>query len=205
MKKLIFLFVIIGLVVLGIISTDWNFVHIDRTLKVAFQHARNYPPKFSSQSQKKILMKELFATTIKLEQMLMDSGESEPILLRLGKANTFAYNLDIPGSNKKADEYFGRLFQLDPDHVEGHLYYGQHLSGRGEHGTSIKHLQIAADAGKDVALNMIGLAYVQLGQPNQARTYFLRFQNKHPNDPQVQMLLDSLDQSGEYTYEVMRQ
>ena len=198
-KSVLFLVFIIAFVAQGpIVSASENFQQIDQTLEVAFQHARNYPAEFDSKVQRESLEKELMEAMAQLEQMLDGSVERQQIFFRLGKANTFAYNLDISGSREKADKYFTELFKIDPNHAEGHLFYGQHLSGRGEFKAAIEHLQVAADGGFDMALNMIGLAYVQMGKKEEARTYFQKFKNKYPDDPQAQVLLDSLESSGEY-------
>ena len=192
--------VLTSFVVLGPVSAKENFQQIDRSLEIAFQHARNYPPVFDSETQRENLERELLALIAQLEQMLKNTGESQQILFRLGKAHTFAYNLDIPKSREKADECFAKLFKLNPNHVEGHLYYGQHLSGRGEFKSAIEHLQVAADAGLDVALGMIGMAYLQMDNKDEARAYFQKLRKKHPEDRQAQMLLDSLESSSEYQY-----
>ncbi len=186
-------------------SSPEDFQPIDRCLQAAFRHARNYPPDFDSKIQRENLEKELLDVIARLEHMLAGTAERQPILLRLGKANTFAYNLDIPGSREKADKFFAELFQLVPDHAEGHLFYGQHLSGRGEFKSAIEHLQIAADAGFDMAFTMMGLAYIQMGHEEEARKAFQQFQARHPEDPQVQMLLDALDPSGAYEFKSMRE
>lgn len=180
------------------VSLSENFQQIDRSLENAFEHARNYPPEFDSEAQRRDLERELQEVIAQLEQMIKDSGPNQEILFRLGKANTFAFNLDMSGSREKADEYFRQLFQLEPHHAEGHLYYGQHLSGRGEFAPAIEHLQTAVDAGLDIALNMIGLAYLGMGKTDEARTYFQKFLGKYPGDPQVQMILDSLEPANEY-------
>ena len=207
MKKIILLLtLVLAFVAQGtIVSASENFERIDQTLEVAFQHARNYPPEFDSETQKDGLKKELIEVIAQLEQMLDNSTERQQILFRLGKANTLAFNLDISRSREKADKYFAELFTLDPNHAEGHLFYGQHLSGRGEFKSAIEHLQIAADGGFDMALNMIGLAYVQMGNKEDAKASFQKFQRKHPEDPQVQMLLDSLAPSGENELKPMRE
>ena len=199
------LLVMAAFVMQGTGSAGENFQQIDSTLEVAFQHARSYPPLFDTDSQRENLEKELKGAIARLENMLESSEEKEQILFRLLKANTFAFNLDLPGSREKTDEYSAKLFRLDPGHPEGHLYYGQHLSGRGEFEAAIEHLQVAADAGWDVALNMMGLSYLQMGKEDEAKVYFQKLQNKYPDDQQVQMLLDSLEPSGEYEYKLMRE
>jgi tetratricopeptide (TPR) repeat protein len=204
MKKKILAVLICIFVVWLAVAMSGKFAKIDRSLNLAFRHARNYPPEFSSQKQRIRVTTKLQVAMVTLAQMLKDSGPDPEVLFRLGKANTFAYNLDIKGSQQKADQYFRQLFELEPDHAEGHLYYGQHLSSRGEAGSSIRHLKIAADAGKDTALTMLGLAYLNMKRNDEARKYFLKFQELHPRDAQVQMILDSLDGSGEYQVEVMR-
>ena len=189
----------------GIVFANEQFQQIDIILQDAFQHARNYPPEFDSQVQRENLEKDLENVIVLLEQMLKEEGLEQELLFRLGQANTFAFNLDMTGSKEKTDEYFGQLFKLEPDHAQGNLFYGQHLSGRGEFDASIEHLQIAADAGLDVALNMIGLAYLQMGKTDEAKEYFLKFQAKYPNEPQIKMLLNSLDPSGEHVYKPMKE
>lgn len=205
MKKIIlFLALVLVLVAQGRASASENYEKIDQTLDVAFQHARNYPPEFDSEIQKDGLKKDLIDVIAQLEQMLDNSTGRDQILFRLGKASTLAFNLDIPGSREKADKYFTELFILDPDHSEGHLFYGQHLSGRGEFKPAIEHLQMAADGGFDMALNMIGLAYVQMGNKEAAKASFQKFQSKYPDDPQVKVFLDSLEPSGEYEIKPMQ-
>ncbi|MFA5260066.1 MAG: tetratricopeptide repeat protein, partial [Candidatus Omnitrophota bacterium] len=185
MKNTILLLATCAFLIQGTVSAAENFQEIDRILNVAFEHARNYPPEFTSEAQRDDVESNLRDVISQLEQMLKASGPGQEILFRLGKANTFAYNLDVPGSREKADEYFKQLFQLEPNHAEGHLYYGQHLSGRGEFDAAIENLHIAADAGLDVALNMIGLAYLQMGKIDEAKTYFQGLLEKYPGDPQI--------------------
>jgi tetratricopeptide (TPR) repeat protein len=182
----------------GTLYAEENFQNIDRVLDIAFKHARSYPPQFDSEGQRKYLETELSKSIRQLEAMLKDSHSNPEVLLRLGKANTFAYNLDAPGSKEKADKYFKHLFRLDPNHAEGHLYYGQHLRERGEFNESIEHLKMAADAGWDNAFIMIGLAYFQMDNSDKAKEYFLKYQKVYPDDPQIQMLLEALDPSSQY-------
>ncbi|MEI8011097.1 MAG: tetratricopeptide repeat protein, partial [Candidatus Omnitrophota bacterium] len=180
-----------------------DFEAIDQALDTAFQHARNYPPEFDSDTQRESVTKELLDAMSRLESRLDNSAEVQPILFRLGKAHTLAFNLDLAGSREKSDKYFAELFKLNPNHAEGHLYYGQHLSGRGEFKSAIDHLQIAADGGFDLALKMIGLVYVQMGDKEKARASFEVFLKKYPGDPQVKLFLDSLNSEGEYELKPM--
>jgi tetratricopeptide (TPR) repeat protein len=203
MKKNILLTIICIFLIHGTLFANENFQHIDRFLDIAFQHARNYPPEFDSKIQKEDLEMELRKTIAQLESMIKNSDSDPEVLFRLGKANTFAFNLDIPGSKEKVDKYFKHLFSLEPNHAEGHLYYGQHLSGRGEFNSGIEHLKIAADAGWDIALNMIGLAYIQLDKTDEAKVYFQKFQRIHPDGPQIQMLLNALEPSSTYELKSM--
>ena len=203
--RVVVLSAIVSFLIQGTSLANEKLQRIDRTLEVAFQHGRNYPPEFSSQAQRDSLEQELGEAITQLEQMLRESGQDQEVLFRLGKANTFAYNLDMVGSKENADKYFKQLFQLNPNHAEGHLYYGQHLSGRGEFDAAIEHLRIAADAGIDVALQMIGLAYLQKGQKDEAKKYFQEIHKKYPNNRQIEMLLDSLDPSSEYEYKLMKE
>ena len=205
MKKLILLLAAGVCLMPGTVRADEKFRDIDRTLDIAFEHARNYPPEFTSEAQREDLESRLRDTIARMERMMKDSRPQPEVLFRLGKASAFAYNLDMPGSKEKADEYFKQLFELEPDHAQGHLYYGQHLSGRGEFDAAVPHLQVAADAGVDTAFNMLGLAYMQMGQVENAKACFQKLFRKYPESAQLRMLLDSLDSSGEYEYKLMRE
>jgi tetratricopeptide (TPR) repeat protein len=203
MKKVFLLTILCIFLINGKLFADENFQNIDRILYIAFQHARNYPPEFDSEIQRENLEAVLGKTIAQLKAMIKDSDPNPEVLFRLGKANTFAYNLDMPLSKEKSDKYFKHLFSLDPNHAEGHLYYGQHLAGRGEFNNGIEHLKIAADAGWDIALNMIGLAYIHLGKIDEARVYLQKFQRVHPDDPQIQILLNALEPSSAYELKSM--
>ncbi len=189
----------------GIVQAQEKFSDIDHVLAIVFEHARNYPPDFISEAQRDDVEGLLRDALDQLERMLKNNGPDREVLFRLGKASAFAYNLDISGSRQKTDEYFGQLFRLEPDDAEGHLYYGQHLSGRGDFEAALKHLQIAAEGGQEIALNMIGLTYLQMGQPDEAKKYFEELLKQHPGDPQLRMLLDSLSTDGEYEYKLMKE
>jgi tetratricopeptide (TPR) repeat protein len=102
----------------------------------------------------------------------------------------------MPGSKGKTEKYFESYLRLVPDDAEAHFYYGAHLLGSKQFEPCLKHLQIAADAGTDVAFEMMGLAYMQLGRKEEARASFRKFQEKHPDDPQVKVLMDALDAAG---------
>lgn len=203
MKHVFLLLVACVFLTQGTALAQEKFVDVDRVLSIAFEHARNYPPVFISEAQRDDVEGLLREALGQLERMLQNDGPDREILFRLGKASTFAYNLDIPWSRQKADEYFQQLFRLEPGHAEGHLYYGQHLSGRGDFESALGHLQIAAEAGHEIALNMIGLTYLQMGKVHEAKEYFENLLKKHPGDTQIQMLLDSLDPAGEYEYKLM--
>ncbi|MCD4779773.1 MAG: hypothetical protein K8S27_04395 [Candidatus Omnitrophica bacterium] len=203
MNKMILLLPVCLFMMNGVVFANKNFQQIDRFFDVAFQHARNYPPEFDSADQRAALEKELMGTIAQLEKIIKDSGPDQDVFFRLGKAHTFAYNLDIRGSKIAADKNFKKLFEMEKNHAQGHLYYGQHIVGRGESERGIEHLQIAADAGWDVALNMIGLAYLQTGQTDKARVSFQKLQKIYPPDRQIQMLLDSLEPDGAYEHILM--
>ena len=203
--KKIILLIIVFMALQNVALADENLLQIDHTLEFAFEHARTYPPEFESELQKANLKKELVIAISQLEEMLSKSDQSQEILLRLGKANTFAYNLDISESKEKADKYFAQLFKLSSKHRDGHLFYGHHLSERGEFENAVSHLQIAADEGEDRALYMIGLAYIQFGKADKAKEYLLKFQKKYPGNPDVKILLESFDPNGKYQYKLMKE
>ncbi len=203
MKKIILLLFLVGCLIFVLTAPRGEFGRIDRILKMTFRSARNYPPQFSSQKHKQYIEIKLIDVIGQLESMLAQQGERTEILFRLGKANTFGYNMDFPNSRQKADRCFAKLFALNPNHAEGHLYYGQHLSGRGDFDAGIKHLQIAADAGQDIALNMLGLAYLQKGNHQEAKKYFKKMQEKQPNNPQLKILLDSIENPDSSEYQIM--
>ena len=179
---------------------SWSLEQIDKSLDTAFRHARSYPPRFDSEQQRNNIEKELKVVIAQLETMLAGSGSNPEILFRLGKANTFAYNLDIEGSGKKAQQHFSQLFSIEKNHTDGHLFYGQHLSGKGEFDQAIEHLKIAAEGGRDIALQMIGITYLQKGDNDQAVVYLKKYQKLYSDAPQVNMLLDSLDPNTESKY-----
>lgn len=179
-----------------------NLDAADYFLNKNFYFARVYPPRIDSQAQYLEIEKELKTVISVMESELSEVPDDVELLWRLGYASTMTYNLDWPGSKTKIKKYFDKLFEMDPEHKFGHLYYGAHLAQTGDKldiKESISHLEKAYSYGFDVTLTMLGIAYMQTGDNVKALEYFKRFRDKFPNDKQINMLIEGIEQGDDYT------
>ncbi|MBF0569293.1 MAG: tetratricopeptide repeat protein [Candidatus Omnitrophica bacterium] len=178
---------------------------VDPGLDEVFSHVGNYPPKFASDAERAQIEDKLKDLIKTLEAKIATDPKNQDILWRLGWAYTMAYNLDWKESRDKIELYFGQLFNLNPEHPQGHLFDGGYLqqTGGGVE-KSIPFLQKAADLGSDDAFMMLAMAYMKLNRNQDALQNLKKFYGKHPDSEQARMLIDSLEKRSGSDYQVIQ-
>ncbi len=172
---------------------------VDYFLKRIAEHAKDYPPKFDSEEQRRTIEHELQSVILALAVVVQQQPLVPDPLLRLGYAWSMAYNLDAPGSAEETSHCFQQLLAVYPDHPQGNFYYGAFLAHtKTGQRASIPYLEKAVTMGVDDALFTLGFVHLSLEDKDQAMTYWRQYLSKHPDNTLVQAMLESA-QSGKMT------
>ncbi|HEX5054577.1 MAG TPA: hypothetical protein VFZ65_22565 [Planctomycetota bacterium] len=159
-------------------------------------HARNYPPVFRDPDERKLAERDTAAASKLLATILRDkTKDAAPgLLLLAGRVEAVAHNLDLPGAAERADDYFGRILQKDPEHALANLRYGMHLAGRtGGQKDAVPLLEKAAKRGHDEALRGLGICWLILEDRPKALESLRAYAAKHPDDADTANLITAIE------------
>src|SRR3954469_24137778 len=78
-----------------------NLAAIDDTIAKIAQHAKNYPPQFSSAAERKSSEEDLRKAIGLLDALVAEHPNDPEFLLRDGFANAMGHNLDFKGCAQK--------------------------------------------------------------------------------------------------------
>lgn len=159
-------------------------------------HARNYPPTFRDDRERRLAERDLKDLSKMFSLLLDPKRESADVelLLLAGQAEAMGHNLDLAGASDRAVGYFERLLKLSPDHALGHLHYGMHLAGTAKgQKDGIVHLEKAAALGVVLAHRGLGIAHLILGDRGKSAAHLKQWLAKNPTDEASKRMLEAIE------------
>jgi tetratricopeptide (TPR) repeat protein len=166
---------------------------LDATLTRVAEHARDYPPKFASGTERKQIEAELQQTIAALAAALGQHPDDPQLLFRDGFANAMGHNLDFPGAAKRCMESYERLLELQPDNGKACFYYGGFLaSTAAQQKKSNAYLERAIALGVTDAHFTLGIALMIQGDKKGALEHLREFSRLHPDDKKVKTLIEQM-------------
>lgn len=167
--------------------------YLDRMLGDLSRHAGRYPPSFDSTEQKQRAVKDLGALLGMLGLLLKDGKPNPQILFRSAITNRMGHNLDIPGAAEKAEKQFQALLQAEPDAPQGNYQFGIFLAETGRAERSIPYLEKALALGLKEANYSLGMAYLGMGNKEEAIVCLRAYLKERPSDKSAQGLIKSIE------------
>ena len=171
--------------------------YLDRMLGDLSRHAGRYPPSFDSTEQKQRAIQDLHALSGMLGLLLKDGKPNPQILFRAAITNRMGHNLDIPGAAEKAEQQFQALLQVEPDAPQGNYQFGIFLAETGRVERSIPYLEKALALGLEEANYSLGMAYLGVGNKEEALTRLRGYLKERPNDSAAQELIKAIENGQE--------
>jgi tetratricopeptide (TPR) repeat protein len=167
---------------------------LDATLARVAEHARDYPPKFASGTERKQIETELQKTIAALAAALGQHPDDPQLLFRDGFANALGHNLDFPGSAKRCMESYERLLELQPENGKACFYYGGFLASTAVHQKKgISYLERAIALGVTDAHYTLGFALLTQADKKGALEHFREYSRLNPTDKKVKTLIEQVE------------
>ena len=166
--------------------------YMERMLIDLAAHARNYPPSFDSESDKRRATRDagMLAGVLNI---FIDSPNVHPeMLFRAAMANNIAHNLDVPKAAEKANDIYQRLLKIAPDNLNVNYNYGVFLASASKIKESIPYLEKALSLGAIDAEYSLGMVYVSLGDKSKALQYLENYKKSTSNNSEVSKLIEAL-------------
>ena len=167
--------------------------YLDRMLGDLSRHAGRYPPSFDSPEQKQRAIQDLNALSGMLGLLLKDGKPNPQILFRSAITNRMGHNLDVPGAAEKAEQQFQTLLQAEPDAPQGNYQFGIFLAETGQAERSIPYLEKALALGLEEANYSLGMAYLGVGNKEEALVRLNAYLKSKPNDMSAQKLIRAIE------------
>jgi predicted Zn-dependent protease len=155
-------------------------------------HARNYPPQFDTPQDKQRATNDVKALSGMLDLLINNPNPDLGLLTLAGDVNSMGHNLDIPGAAQKANSVFLRLLAAAPSDPRGNYMYGNFLAGVGKPKEALPYLEKALAVGVVEAAYTIGMAYLTLGNKEQALKNLENYKQRRPSDGNVDKLIDAI-------------
>lgn len=166
---------------------------IDASLDRIAEHAKQYPPRFSSPEERERTEQDL-KNTIKLLDTLTARYPNNPdLLLRKGMANAMGHNFDYPGCAEKAIAAFEKSISLDPNNARTLYEYGGFLAGTKLFDKSIPYLEKAIQLGEERAHYPLAFVYIKKHDPGKALPEFQAYLKSYPDDPTAKKMVSNIE------------
>lgn len=168
----------------------FDATYLDLMLNDLSAHAQNYPPQFDTPQDKQRAARDVKALSGMLDILINVPAPNPELLVRAGYVNIIGHNLDIAGAAEKASSIFQRLLAASPSDPRGNYMYGTFLASAGKPKEAIPYLEKAIAVGVDDAAYAIGMAYLTLGDKEQALKNLDDYKRRKPGDKNVDKLID---------------
>ncbi len=166
----------------------------DATLGKIAGHARDYPPKFASDTERKEIEGELRQTIASLAAALGQHPDDPQLLFLDGFANAMGHNLDFPGCAKRCMASYERLLELQPYNGKACFYYGGFLASTAtEQKKSISYLERAIALGVTDAHYTLGVALLVQGDKKGALEHLREYSRLNPTDKKVKTFIEQVE------------
>jgi len=170
----------------------FDVASLDHILNDLAVHAKNYPPRFDTPRDKERATQDVKALSAILDILINVPAPNPELLVRAGFINSMGHNLDIPGAAEKANAIFLKLLAVAPSEPRGNLLYGTFLAGAGKSKEALPYLEKALSLGVADAAYSLGMAYLTLGDKEQALKNLEDYKRRKPEDKNVDPLLDAI-------------
>jgi tetratricopeptide (TPR) repeat protein len=171
-----------------------DVAYLDQMLNDLSSHAKNYPAQFDTPQDQRRATHDVKTLSGMLD-ILIDAPTPNPeLLVRAGYLNSLGHNLDIAGAAEKADSIFQRLLAGTPSDPRGNFMYGTFLAGVGKSKEALPYLEKALSVGVIDAAYAIGMAYMMLGDKEQALRNLEEYKRRKPADDHVDKVIDAIRQ-----------
>jgi tetratricopeptide (TPR) repeat protein len=166
--------------------------YLDQMLNDLSIHAKNYPPQFDTQEDKRRATRDVKALSGMLDILINVPTPNPELLVRAGFVNSMGHNLDIPGAAEKADSIFLKLLAAKPSDPRGNYMYGAFLASVGKSREALPYLEKAASVGVADAVFSIGTVYLTLGDKEKALKNLEDYRRRKPDDEGVDKLIEAI-------------
>jgi tetratricopeptide (TPR) repeat protein len=171
-----------------------NLRSIDAALSKIVPHAQDFPPQFSSVSERKQIEAKLRDLLVTLDAAIAQYPDDTELLFRDGCANAMGHNLDFDGCAEKYFRAFDRLLVLKPDDAKANFYYGAFLAGTAaRQKDSISFLEKAVALGVSDAHYTLAFVYLSQADKPQALSHLRDYAKLHPDDPTIQQKIGEIE------------
>ena len=169
---------------------------IDAAISRVSTHAKNYPPKFASDSERKHIEAELTAVLTSLDAALKEHPDNPGLLFRSGFANAMGHNLDFRGCPEQCMKSYEKLLELEPENPNANFYYGQFLASTAAHQKeSIQYLEKALAVGMTDSHYTLGLVLLTQGNKKAALKHLHEYARLNPTDEQAKNIIEHINKS----------
>jgi predicted Zn-dependent protease len=163
--------------------------YLDQMLQDLGSHARNYPPKFDTEADRKRAAKDAATLSRMLDVVVRPADADAEVLLRAAILNGIAHNLKVPGTADKAQDIYTTLLARAPDHARTNQQYGMFLAGTARFKESIPPLEKALAGGLPQANYSLGLVYLSMENVPKAIAHLEAYAAHFPGDANATKLL----------------
>jgi tetratricopeptide (TPR) repeat protein len=174
-----------------------NITKLDAWIDELAEHAKNYPPKFASEADKQIAIKDAKLLMGLLDTLNEPGKPNVELLRRAGFVNSLAHNLDVPGAAQKAVEYFSKLLEFAPNDPQGNYMFGAFLGGVGKADAALPFLLKADSLGVQSAPYALGVSFLVRGEKQKSIECFERYKKLVPDDTSIDPLIAAI-RSGKF-------
>lgn len=170
-----------------------NLKVMDTAIEQLKSHAGNYPPQFDNQADQK----EAVQDVLKLNHVLtvINHGKeiSTSLLLRQAEVNSIGHNLDIPEAAGLADQLFQQVLKQEPENINANYLFGTFLGNTGRARDALPYLHKAKAGHSHEARYSLGIAYLMLGDKEQALNELKAYRTGMSDTAEVDKLINAIE------------
>jgi len=156
---------------------------MDATLERIAAHTRDYPPRFSNNTEREQIEKDLRAAIKVLDAAVLEYPDQPELWFRDGYANALGHNLDFAGCDQKFIKAFEQFLKLKPDDRKGNFLYGGFLAGTAtRQKDSIPYLEKAIQLGEPGAHYTLAFVYIVQRNKEEAIKHLKAYAEAFPEE-----------------------
>jgi tetratricopeptide (TPR) repeat protein len=156
------------------------------------RHARNYPPAFDSEADRRRAVEDTKALSTMLDMLVKGPAPIPELLFRAADLHAMGHNLGIDGEAAKADARYKALVALTPDDARARFAFGAFLGNSARPAEALPHLEKAARGGIVEAHYALGISYLGLGDAKKALQQLELYRARRPDDASVGQLIEGI-------------
>ena len=162
-------------------------------LEWADPHLREYPPRFSSEDEKKRLYLSTLLVSSEIKKLDIAKITDVDVLVSLAQVMSMGHNLDLDTA-LHAKSLFETALQRSPDSVRANYLFGMFLISTSQfYKDSERYLTKALELGQEDARYSLGLFYFNTGDKAKGIQYVRTYAEKHPGNDSVTKMLHHME------------